>query len=298
VTASLTGIAAWLIYYRGWEAHIPITTTWNLVDLSKIDTIEPATLVFQTYLDSYNTFYHYPGYYFFTFFWTFSRFIPFYYGLFFVVTSIVASAVINVFIIRIVAQHFVAQRPGKGAIGRSSFMRVVKYILVNTAYWLILVALVNTGVGIPLAIYIGIRWMLVGHIILFEGTGILDAIKRSPDLLSDNWLRAFSYMIIFTFLVFSLIAGMSLIPYWGSTAARVLAIPIPTIFITLFYIILRQEKEAYSPSQIVVDLAAWTAGVKPVYPGKAEEAAEREEKWSKWDEFWSSRKRKQKTKEN
>ena len=54
---------------------------------------------------------------------------------------------------------------------------------------LAILAMSITLVGIPFAIYFGIRWAFIWQAALLEGCGAKDALSRSSDLVRDNWWR-------------------------------------------------------------------------------------------------------------
>ena len=274
VSAAVTVIAAWLIYGLGWEAYLPINTTWVYADPVKRHIIEPQLIMGNSYLDSYNVFYHYPGYYFFTFFWTTSRYLPFYPGMVFIVMSTPAFSLMSAAAIRIVGQHLAKQRVIIGVTGIKSLRRLSKFLLVNSLYWLLIVVLVNTYFGIPLAVFIGFKYMFAGHAVLFEGASIKQALKRSSYLFDNNWARSTTYFVPLTVIAVLAAGGMALIPTWGSTAGVLLATLIPPVFLTVFYVERRIEKEAYTAEEFAIDLDAWAKGIKPLYPKRAKWDAE------------------------
>ena len=295
VSLALTGIAAALIYGKGWNVHIPINNTWTYADPIKRLITEPSLIIGNSYLDSYNIYYHYPGYFFFTHYWSYSRYLSFYPGLVFIIISIPAGSLISAAVMRIIGQHMAKQRVGIGITGPPSLGRLCRFLLVNSIYWFLPVVLISTGVGIPVAIYIGFRWIFAGHAILFEGASIKDSLRRSAALFNNDWVRSITYVFVLSVIITAISAVMPLIPYWGSTAGRLLAVSIPPMFITIYYIALRIEKEAFTSEQIAIDLNGWAKGITPVYPDKVASDAENEQRQEHWGNFWEKRKIPQKT---
>jgi hypothetical protein len=54
------------------------------------------------------------------------------------------------------------------------------------------IALTATGIGIPVAVWLGVRWSLSAQVVEVEGRGALDALRRSAELVRGRWLRVAS----------------------------------------------------------------------------------------------------------
>jgi hypothetical protein len=130
-------------------------------------------------------------------------------------------------------------------------------------------------IGIPLAIYYMVKWILVSHVILFEGKSVSESLSRSSDLTKDNWWRIVVYVIIVAIIVgiISSIFGF-IIPAVGTfdvgmTIGSIIVAPVTVISTTLIYFSLRVEKEQYNTAQLKIDLDTWNIDTKPVYPAAA-----------------------------
>ena len=63
------------------------------------------------------------------------------------------------------------------------------------AAWITLTA---TGIGIPIAVWIGVRWALAAQVVEVEGNRAVDALRRSSELVRGRWLRVGSLVGIGT----------------------------------------------------------------------------------------------------
>ncbi len=71
------------------------------------------------------------------------------------------------------------------------FNRFFPYLGSSLLWYLTTVVLAATVIGIPFAIYFGVRWSLYGLPVLFEGTGVRQSLKRSGQLVKGMWWRVF-----------------------------------------------------------------------------------------------------------
>ncbi len=61
-----------------------------------------------------------------------------------------------------------------------------------------------TIIGIPFAIYFGVRWGLYGVPIMIEGSRARNALRRSTELVRGAWLRVFAITLLITVITFML----------------------------------------------------------------------------------------------
>ena len=61
-----------------------------------------------------------------------------------------------------------------------------------------------TIIGIPFAIYFGVRWGLYGVPIMIEGSRARNALRRSTELVRGAWLRVFAIALLITVITFML----------------------------------------------------------------------------------------------
>jgi len=104
-----------------------------------------------------------------------------------------------------------------------------------------------TIIGIPFAIFFGVRWYLVMQTASLERCGPLAALARSSDLVRGNWWRVFGILLLIGILlaiangIASAVLG--LIPYFGPIVVAVLFAPVWIIAQTLLYHDLRVRRD-------------------------------------------------------
>ncbi len=117
--------------------------------------------------------------------------------------GIVLSPIVILFFISLVAMLFtggiflagahtyLGQQISAGSAYQQVFNRFLPYLGSNLLYLLTTGVLAVTVIGIPFAIYFGVRWSLYGLPVLFEGTGVRQSLKRSGQLVKGTWWRVF-----------------------------------------------------------------------------------------------------------
>jgi len=103
-----------------------------------------------------------------------------------------------------------------------------------------------TIIGIPFAIYFGIRWVFICQTVLLEDVSPRDALSRSSDLVKDNWWRVFGIVLVVGIIVWVIGWVVGYIPVVGSTLGIILSTPIAITGATLLYYDLRVRKEGYN----------------------------------------------------
>lgn len=118
-----------------------------------------------------------------------------------------------------------------------------------------------TIIGIPFAIFFGVRWYFVMQTASLERCGPPAALARSSDLVRDNWWRVVGILLLFGILlaiangIASAILG--LIPYVGSIVVAVLLAPVWIIAQTMLYHDLRVRRDGqvgYYPEVLASEL--------------------------------------------
>jgi hypothetical protein len=136
-------------------------------------------------------------------------------------------------------------------------------------FYLVIGLLTITIIGIPVAIWIFVRWRLFVPAMLAENLGPIQALGRSWHLTEGRWWRTFGILLLLQILlsVIGLIVGTffqfvtALIPglsdsarigvnQVGSTLGSVVAVPIQYIAWTLMYFDLRVRKESFDLDQL------------------------------------------------
>ena len=93
-------------------------------------------------------------------------------------------------------------------------------------YYLVVVCLSFTIIGIPFAIYFAFRWALFAFPVLYEGTTARNALRRSTELVKGTWWRVCGIMIAISLIAFMIMFilqtsyGMIFTVFIGNTGAE------------------------------------------------------------------------------
>jgi flagellar biosynthesis protein FlhB len=142
------------------------------------------------------------------------------------------------------------------ALGRILFMFGASFLV-----GLVVVLIALTIIGIPLAIYLAIRWSFALQIAALERRGPLQAIARSSELVSGSWWRVFGIMLLVGILV-AIVGGivgaiLGFAPLAGSLIVAVFLAPILAIVQILLYHDLRVRRDTanrYTPETLAAEL--------------------------------------------
>lgn len=93
------------------------------------------------------------------------------------------------------AEVYLNRAVTSGAALQQAQRRFWSYIGTVILWLLVVCALLVTVIGIPFSIYFGVRWGLYGLPIMFEGTTVRNALRRSTELVKGTWWRAFGIML-------------------------------------------------------------------------------------------------------
>ncbi len=143
---------------------------------------------------------------------------------------------------------------------------------------LVIVLLALTCLGVPIALWIGVRWLLAGPVLFSEGAGPIQALGRSWRLTQGAWWRTFGLLLLVLLMVSVVGGGLGYIaqllallapnPMVGlvvqfavQTLLQALTQPIYFIFLALLYIDRRVRSEGAELDQ----LALAAAGAQPAY---------------------------------
>ncbi len=74
---------------------------------------------------------------------------------------------------------------------RQAWRRFLPFLGSTFLYYLVVICLSITIIGIPFAIYFGFRWGLYTFPVLFEETTARNALRRSTELVKGTWWRVF-----------------------------------------------------------------------------------------------------------
>ncbi|MCK5430101.1 MAG: glycerophosphoryl diester phosphodiesterase membrane domain-containing protein [Anaerolineales bacterium] len=192
--------------------------------------------------------------------------------------GMIVEVVMNCIFIHAMCQHYITNQISLGKAYRETIKKLTTVILAILLRGIVIAALSITIIGIPVAIYFAIKWLFITHAILLEGKGISEALSRSSQLTSNNWWRIFGYIILLLIITISFGFILGFISQYfnfgtavndfdfGITILSIIAAPITIIATTLLYFTLRVEKEGYHLGKLKVDLDAFGANKRPVYP--------------------------------
>lgn len=128
-----------------------------------------------------------------------------------------------------------------------------------------------TIIGIPFAIYFGLRWYFVLQVSLLEDASPVEALRGSSELVEGNWWRVLGITFVLSFIISAVTFLPSFVPIIGPIIVNILAWPAYTIVKTLLYCDLRLRAEG--AEQFNEAVLAGNIGLAPV----------EEEGWSKFD---------------
>jgi len=193
------------------------------------------------------------------------------FGLLGAIIAIVIEVLMNNTLIHAVGQHYSTEATSLSKAFSAALKKLITVILASLLRGIILFALCITLIGIPVAIYLVVKWIFVTHVILFEGKGVTESLSRSAEITKDNWWRLVAYVIIVAIIagIISSICGL-IIPAVGTfdlglMVGSIIAAPITIIATTLMYFTMRVEKEKYNVAQLQADMDGWNTDKKPDY---------------------------------
>lgn len=175
-----------------------------------------------------------------------------------VVCFIVGYAMMEGALIHAVSEQSLGQTIGIGRAYSFAWRRLGAMIGAAILAGLALLGMAITVIGIPFAIYFGVRWTFIWQAALLQGIGPRDALSRSSDLVKGNWWRVVGIMFVVGIIagaiswVLGLILG--LIPVVGETIGIILIAPIAIIGATLLYYDLRVRREGYNLEKMASEL--------------------------------------------
>jgi hypothetical protein len=118
-------------------------------------------------------------------------------------------------LVRTVADALGGTEPAFWRSYRAALSQLGRLIFAALRYQTIVQVLIIVVVGLPLAIYLAIRWFFFPQAIILEGAAAGEALKRSGDLVSGSWWRVtgialvigIMYLIPGAFVTFVLFPG-------------------------------------------------------------------------------------------
>lgn len=119
---------------------------------------------------------------------------------------------------------------------------------------LALVGMSITIIGIPFAVYFGVRWTFICQAVLLEGVSARAALSRSSNVVKENWGRVLGIMFVAGIIAAVVGAVLGIIPVVGGIIGGILSTSILIIAETLLYYDLRVRKERYDVETLSKEL--------------------------------------------
>jgi len=181
----------------------------------------------------------------------------------FAIIAIVAGVLMQGAMIHAISEQYVRQRVSVGEAYRFALRRLGAMLGAVILAGLAVFGMAITVIGIPAAIYFGVRWLFVQQAALLEGLGPRAALSRSTALVKENWWRAFGIILVVGIIAAAASMILGLIPVVGSTIAGVLVAPIGVTGGMLLYYDLRVRKEGYGLEELASELQAGSGSDVP-----------------------------------
>ena len=110
-------------------------------------------------------------------------------------------------------------------------------------------AMFVTVIGIPFAVYFGIRWVFIPQAVILEAKSWREAFSRSSTLVKDSWWRVFGIYAAIV-LISAGVGGvlgftLGLVPWIGTSLVIILTAPIVAVGSTILYYDLVSREEGY-----------------------------------------------------
>ena len=100
------------------------------------------------------------------------------------------------------AQAFLGRQISVRGAFRQTKRRLFPYLGTNILYLIVVVLLAITVIGIPFAIFFGVRWFFCSLAAVFEEKSAVQSLKRSGELVNGGWWRVFGMLIGIILLAF------------------------------------------------------------------------------------------------
>ncbi len=107
------------------------------------------------------------------------------------------------------AYVFLGRNITAGEAFRQTLRRYLPYLGCFIIYFLAVLGMSITCIGIPFAIYFGIRWGLYGLPVLFEETSATVALRRSTELVKGTWWRVCGIMLALILIYYMILSIIS-----------------------------------------------------------------------------------------
>jgi hypothetical protein len=111
-----------------------------------------------------------------------------------------------------------------------------------------------TVIGLPVALYMGVRWGFIYPTILLKKVGGMDALSESSRVVKGDWWRVFGFLLLISIIGGAITYGLTFIPYYVGSLIAIFTSPFHYIFVTLLYFDLRVRKDGYDVDQLSAEL--------------------------------------------
>jgi len=175
--------------------------------------------------------------------------------------NLIVTPIISLAVFYIICNYYLEEKIGiipamQKTIGKA-ITGVAAYLLVGVAVVLAFI----TIIGIPVAFYIAVSWSLIIQVIILENLGVIDAIKRSYDLVKGFWWHYFGTSILLGLILIFPAIGNGLLPWYLNVVGTVILYGFWLVLPSILYFDLRARKEAYDIDKLRVDIQRHDAAV-------------------------------------
>ena len=129
---------------------------------------------------------------------------------------------------------------------RYTWYRLGRVLLVSILIGLVIGGLCLTIIGIPFAVYLGVKWCFALPYIIIKGTGITEALSKSSALVKDNWWRVLGINLMFFVIAAGINSIAGLLPFIGMLISTIVSAPITVLGSVLLFFDLRARKQHYT----------------------------------------------------
>ena len=171
-----------------------------------------------------------------------------------VVVAIVAYPSMEGALIHAVSEQSLGRTISIGRAYRFALRRLGAMIGAQILAGLALLGMCITIIGIPFAIYFGVRWIFIWQAALLEGVGPRAALSRSSDVVMGDWWRVVGIVLVVGIIVGVINSILGFIPIVGSAIGAILSTPVAVTGATLLYYDLRVRKQGYSLEVLTQEL--------------------------------------------
>ena len=183
------------------------------------------------------------------------------------ILGLLCYVVIEAALTQAISERYLGHQPTVGGAYDVAAACLWRLLRASIRVALLLGLLTVTIVGIPFAIYFGVRWSLVIQAIVLDGTGPRQALARSSNLVQGRWWRVLGILVLATLmqLVAYIPAGIvgGVLLFGGALVGggalylatilntaisglfQILATPLLLLVATLLYYDLRVRKEGF-----------------------------------------------------